>query len=190
MHLMHSWIAKKPFVRRDSLFEHVHQRRRHRVPGNHARDAFIMDIPTLQDKHGPVLHRLGAGATVEFAGRSGSVVRVLQGRTWMTQEGDARDYVVPAGMRFCIARRGHVVVSAVTDDTIVALYRVRPSPASEWSQNRVCFEIGFALTARREAQREMSRQIAAILSRLWRRIRQSWPGRTARRSCLRGHHCG
>lgn len=151
-----------------------------------------MNIQNHQDKPGQTLHRLAAGATVALAGRRGSVVRVLQGRTWITQEGDARDHVVPAGMRFCIAHSGHVVVSAVLDDTIVALYRVQPSPAAEWSRNRICFAPDFALTARREAQREMARQLAALLSRLWRRIRSAWTGRSgaARPSRLRSYHCG
>lgn len=149
-----------------------------------------MNIPTLQDKRGPTLHRLAAGKTVSLAGHSGSVVRVLQGRTWITQEGDARDYVVPAGMRFCVARSGHVVVSAVTDETIIAFGRVHPSPAAEWSRNRVCFETDFALTARREAQREMVRQAVTLLTRLWRRIRRAWPGRAERQPRLRSYHCG
>lgn len=151
-----------------------------------------MNIPTLQDKPGPALHQLAAGETVSVIGRSGTVVRVLQGRTWITQEGDARDYVVPAGMRFCVARKGHVVVSAVVDDTTIALYEVQPSPAAEWSRNRVCFEPDFALTARREAQREMARQMAALVHRLWRRIRRLWTGRSgsAQPSCLRSYHRG
>ncbi|MBX9903857.1 MAG: DUF2917 domain-containing protein [Burkholderiales bacterium] len=151
-----------------------------------------MDIPKRQDKPGPGEHRLAAGETVSIMGRRGSVVRVLQGRTWITQEGDARDYVVPAGMRFCVARKGHVVVSAVVDDTTIALYEVRPSPAAEWSCNRVCFAPDFALTARREAQRETARQVAALVSRLWRRIRRLWTGRsgTAQPPRLRSYHCG
>jgi hypothetical protein len=151
-----------------------------------------MGIQTLQDKPSPELHRLAAGETVSIMGRSGSVVRVLEGRIWITQEGDARDYVVPAGMRFCVAGSGHVVISAVTDDTSIALYQVQPSPAAEWSRNRVCFAPDFALTARREAQREIARQIAALLTRLWCRIRRLWTGRSkaAQSSRLRSYHCG
>lgn len=151
-----------------------------------------MGIPTLQDKPGPVQHHLAAGETVSIMGRSGSVIRVLQGRTWITQAGDARDYVVPAGMRFCVAGSGQVVISAVTDDTTIAVYQVQPSPAVEWSRNRVCFAPDFALTARREAQREIARQLAVLLSRLWRRLRRGWTGRSsaAQPSRLRSYHCG
>ncbi len=149
-----------------------------------------MNAPTLQDKQGPALHRLAIGETVSVAGHSGSVVRVLQGRTWITQEGDARDYVVPAGMHFCVARSGHVVVSAVTEDTTVALYRVHPSPAAEWSRNRVCFGRDFALMARREAQREMGRLVVAAVSRLWHRIRRAWPRRSRAAQKSRSYHCG
>ncbi len=151
-----------------------------------------MNIPTFQDKQGPALYQLAAGETLSVIGRSGSVVRVLQGRTWITQEGDARDYVVPAGMRFCVARSGHVVVSAVTHDTTIALYRVHPSPAAEWSRNRVCFEPDFALTARREAQRETARQVVELVSRLWRRFRRLWTGRSgaAQPPSLRRYHRG
>lgn len=131
-----------------------------------------------------LLRDLALGDTAMVIGRSGSVVRVLQGRTWITQEGDAHDYVVPAGMSFCAARGGRIVVSAVTDDTCIAIYHVRPLPAADWVRNRVRIDADFALTARREAQREMVRQVAALAGRLWRRIRRT----VLRREAATGVH--
>ncbi len=142
-----------------------------------------MDTRISYDKQGRQLRNLAAGDTASVIGRSGSVVRVLQGRTWITQEGDARDYVVPAGVSFCAARNGHIVVSAVADDTCIAIYHVRPLPAVDWAHNRVRIDPGFVLIARREAQREMAQYVADLVSRLWRHIRRAW----MHRAVLRRH---
>jgi Protein of unknown function (DUF2917) len=137
-----------------------------------------MDKQEIPGKATPQLRDLAAGDTVSIIGRGGSVVRVLQGRTWITQEGDARDYVVPAGMRFCAAHDGHIVVSAVADDTRIAIYHISPASAADWTRNQVRLDPGFTLTARREAQREMARYVADLVSRLWRHIRMAWSRRT------------
>jgi hypothetical protein len=142
-----------------------------------------MDTRNRYDKQGRQLRNLALGDTFSLIGRSGSVVRVLQGRTWITQEGDAHDYVVPAGMSFCAARNGHIVVNAVVEDTRIAIYHVHPMPAVDWAHNRVRVDPDFVLTARREAQREMARYVAGLISRLWHRIRRTW----TRRAVLRRH---
>lgn len=139
-----------------------------------------MDKHMMPGKLTPQLRDLAAGDTVSIIGRSGSVVRVLQGRTWITQEGDARDYVVPAGMSFCAARDGYIVVSAVADDTRIAIYHISPGAAADWTGNQVRVDPGFTLIARREAQREMGRHVADLVSRLWRYIRRAWSRRTLR----------
>lgn len=133
-----------------------------------------MDKQGMPGKLTPQIRDLAAGDTVSIIGRGGSVVRVLQGRTWITQEGDARDYVVPAGMRFCAARDGHIVVSAVVDDTRIAIYHISPAAAADWTRNQVRLDSDFMLTARREAQREMARYVADLVSRLWRHMRMAW----------------
>lgn len=54
----------------------------------------------------------------------GATIQCVKGRLWITQEGDTRDYCVPAGVTFCADRKGRAVLSAI-DETSVAI--VRPS---------------------------------------------------------------
>lgn len=150
-----------------------------------------MDKQQMPGNPVPQLRDLAAGDTVSIIGRGGSVVRVLQGRTWITQEGDARDYVVPAGTRFCAARNGHIVVSAVADDTRIAIYHVDPVPGADWAHNRIRLDPDFAIRTRRAAHRAQALYIAGLFCRLWHRILQVW---SRRRSALptlpvRRSHC-
>jgi hypothetical protein len=52
---------------------------------------------------------------------TGDAIHCASGVIWMTQEGDARDHCVPAGVSFCADRKGQAVLSAVdgTSDVIV-----------------------------------------------------------------------
>ncbi|MBY0271006.1 MAG: DUF2917 domain-containing protein [Burkholderiales bacterium] len=156
-----------------------------------------MNTPIRHDKQDPQLRDLAAGAALSIAGRRGSVVRVLRGRAWITQEGDAHDYVVPAGTRFCAARDGHLVVSAVADDTRIAIYRVRPLPSGDWSRNRVRLDPDFTDKVRHEAHRAQALYIAQLLCGLWRRVRNLWTQRAPSRrhdavspAQMRRYHCG
>jgi hypothetical protein len=49
----------------------------------------------------------------------------VRGKLWLTQEGDTRDHVVPAGATFCADRTGRVVLSAVDSASVVI---VRKAP--------------------------------------------------------------
>ena len=42
------------------------------------------------------------------------VLRCLFGTCWVTQEGDARDYVIGPRAPFLVTRAGHVLVQALT----------------------------------------------------------------------------
>lgn len=136
-----------------------------------------MSTLVQDDKPGPELRNLAAGDVISVIGRSGSVVRVLQGRVWVTQEGDARDYVVPAGTRFCAAGDGRIVVSAVAGNTHIAVYRVHPTPHADWSHNRIHLDPDFVSKVRREAHQMQALYFGDLLARLWRRIRQALLGR-------------
>lgn len=52
----------------------------------------------------------------------GLAIECSEGILWVTQEGDRKDYVLETGQRFVVARRGSVVVEALTD----ARLRVAP----------------------------------------------------------------
>ena len=45
--------------------------------------------------------------------RRGDVISCLNGRLWITQEGDLKDYVLEAGKDFWVTRPGLVVVQAL-----------------------------------------------------------------------------
>src|SRR4051812_17106886 len=50
-------------------------------------------------------------------------VRCVRGNIWVTQEGDARDIVLAPGEQFVPARRGKVVIQALSHDAAVRLLR-------------------------------------------------------------------
>lgn len=126
------------------------------------------------DKQGRQLRDLAAGDVHTLTGSRGTVVRCLRGRLWVTQEGDARDYVVPAGARFCAGGKGRIVASAVADDTQIAVYRVAPLPATDWSRNAVRIDAEFIESLREAARQERSRQLAALVRRAWRSVQRAW----------------
>ncbi|HYC48581.1 MAG TPA: DUF2917 domain-containing protein [Burkholderiales bacterium] len=53
--------------------------------------------------------RQAVSVTVE----PGTAIEATSGRIWLTQEGDARDHCIPAGVTFCTDRGGKAVLSAV-----------------------------------------------------------------------------
>ena len=48
----------------------------------------------------------------------GTMVRVVSGSVWITEEGDPRDRLMAAGARLAIASRGVTLISALTPSTI------------------------------------------------------------------------
>jgi hypothetical protein len=67
----------------------------------------------------------GEAASIEAA--AGAAIQCVAGRLWLTQEGDARDYVVPAGTTFCTDRAGRVVVSALDTAALVVVRKSAPA---------------------------------------------------------------
>lgn len=118
----------------------------------------------ILDKPAPQLRDLADGDTLSVAGRSGTIVKSLKGRLWVTQEGDLNDYVVPPGGRFCAAGNGNIVVSALTDDTQVAIYHVVPEPPADWRRNAVRMNPDFIKAAREAARKEMAQWFAGMIS--------------------------
>jgi uncharacterized protein (DUF3084 family) len=57
----------------------------------------------------------------------GTMVRVVSGSVWITEEGDPRDRFMAAGARLAIASDGVTLVSALTPSTISLTARRRRS---------------------------------------------------------------
>jgi hypothetical protein len=55
----------------------------------------------------------------------GATIQCVSGRLWLTQEGDARDYSVPAGVTFCADRSGRAVLSAIGGPSVVTVREAR-----------------------------------------------------------------
>ena len=75
-------------------------------------------------------HASGAGTTTRLdAGRAYPVraaarIRCLAGDVWITQEGNPRDIVLARGGEFVPARRGKIVVQALSDDAAIRVVGV------------------------------------------------------------------
>lgn len=152
-----------------------------------------MDTLMHHDKHGRQLHAMAAGDTRSVIASRGTVVRCLSGLIWVTQEGDPLDHMVPAGARYCSGSTGLIVASAITDDTRIAVYRVDPVPAADWTYNVVRVDAGFTERVRREARCEMARWFAVLLAGVACRLRQAWRRWFSRRAMVvpgttRGYH--
>jgi hypothetical protein len=96
--------------------------------------------------HGPLAVDLPPGGTVALRLARGALVRVLAGRAWITQEGDAHDWFLRCGESLRLPRTGRVVIEALSAVAIVvdraegtldtrarrlaALLHVRRSPAA------------------------------------------------------------
>lgn len=56
----------------------------------------------------------------------GKLVHVRGGAVWITQEGDGRDYYVPAGASFSVTRNGRTVIAAIGRASIAVTSACEP----------------------------------------------------------------
>jgi len=70
--------------------------------------------------------RLAAPETVTHHLRAGACIAVQAGRIWLTQTGDANDYVVDAGQRHVVARSGRVVIESLAPRSTLRVLRGAP----------------------------------------------------------------
>ena len=68
---------------------------------------------------------LPGGSLVPFASIPGERVRVLYGRVWLTEEGDARDAFLASGEEVSLAGRGVAVIEALGPARIELIEEVR-----------------------------------------------------------------
>lgn len=133
-----------------------------------------MNIRTTHDKHGRQLHDLSAGIPHSIAGRRGTVVRCLTGRLWVTQEGDAQDYVVPPCGCYCSGGNGRIVISAAAENTRIAVYHVTPPPATAGARNRVRVDADFVAMIHDMVRQERARLLSAMIAHAWCHVRRAW----------------
>ena len=53
--------------------------------------------------------------SLSIAGRPGMIIRIAQGRVWLTRDGDIRDYVLSAGESMPLEASGRVVLFGLTE---------------------------------------------------------------------------
>ena len=133
----------------------------------------------------------GEAASIEAA--AGAAIQCVAGKVWLTQEGDARDHVVPAGTTFCTDRAGRVVVSGVDGAALVVVRRSAPAHCARGSVTIDSVE-RFARSAREAQARYVAEAFARLgvwLARVFRRgaVRPSTslPITTARTQGFRGY---
>jgi hypothetical protein len=83
--------------------------------------------------------RLPPGALLGLRGRSGTVIRCLEGDCWLTREGDPRDHRLRTGERFRVDGAGSVIVQALAESRLGiegAQKSARPSPLGSSDRRR------------------------------------------------------
>jgi hypothetical protein len=76
----------------------------------------ISDIEALVAAEGDVALDAGRGLTLDDA--AGVEVRCIDGRVWLTMEGDSRDVVLARGEAYTIERNGLTLVSTADPSTL------------------------------------------------------------------------
>jgi hypothetical protein len=126
-----------------------------------------MNIPYSRYKARAERLTLAPGAAISVEARVGTELRSLEGRVWITQEGDVRDYIVPVGMRYTAGRSGRVVVNAVDGAAQVAVTWKVPEAAGALAQSRVSLDYESIAELKRAARRARSREIARLFRCGW-----------------------
>ena len=87
--------------------------------------------PTLARRRGEATSdtvvRLAAHGTATHELRAGACIAVQSGRVWLTQTGDANDYIVDAGQRHVVACSGRVVIESFAAQTTLRVLRRAPA---------------------------------------------------------------
>jgi DUF2917 family protein len=108
---------------------------------------------------------IGADRAVSVMIEPGAAIQCVNGTVWLTQEGDTRDYCIPAGVTFCADRLGQAVLSAIDAPALVVVHR---SDQSGCSRPRFTIDSIERLTnAARAAQSAyMAKAVARVLKRI------------------------
>ena len=74
--------------------------------------------------------RIAARQAVSVMVEAGTEIRCVSGRIWLTQEGDARDHCIPAGVTFWTDRAGQAVMSSISGPSVAIVSEVRHARAA------------------------------------------------------------
>ena len=133
-----------------------------------------MNSRLTHDKQARQLYDLNAGVPYSIIGRRGTVMRCLTGRLWVTQEGDAQDYVVPPCACYCSSGDGRIVISAAAENTRIAVYHLAPLSATVWPRNVVRVDADFIALMHEVARQERARLLSALMTQVWRHVQRAW----------------
>lgn len=123
-----------------------------------------MGIPRAPNKPPPAEAVLPDGEVLAVAGDEPVVVKCLAGQLWITEENDARDYVLPECAVFRSAGRGRVVVSGLAATSRIRILRPTPD-AVRTLRPGVSIGLECADRLRRAAQREAAHAVGRFLAR-------------------------
>jgi hypothetical protein len=148
-----------------------------------------MNIPFSHYKARTERLALASNAAISVEARAGTELRSLEGRVWITQEGDVQDYIVPAGMRYTAGRSGRVVVNAVDGAAQVAVTWRVPEAAGAFAPSRVSLDYESIAELKRAARVARSREVARLVRCGWawlaRAFRHALGGETSRVAAAR-----
>jgi hypothetical protein len=147
---------------------------RFRPSSMNAESEVIMSITYSGYKSVPQRVTLAPGAAIAVKVRPGTRLRTLEGTVWVTQDGDAKDYIVPVGTRYSADRDGRVVMTAMDGAARVAVSWRTPSPGSVGQ--KVALDYTSINELRRAAQAARSREIARWFACGWQWLVGAWRG--------------
>lgn len=75
---------------------------------------------------------LEPGQVVSLDDACGALIEPTEGRLWITEEGERKDYVVRPGETFVVSRAGRTVVQAVERAWITLHEGALPCVANDW----------------------------------------------------------
>ena len=131
---------------------------------------------------------IAAGEAASIEAAAGAAIQCVAGKLWLTQEGDARDHVVPAGTTFCTDRAGRVVVSGVDGEALVVVHESAPAHCARGSVTIDSIE-RFARSAREAQARYVADTFSVLVRRLARVFRRDvvHPPASGRTEGFRGY---
>lgn len=123
-------------------------------------------------KSGDARINLDANQLTTIQGRHGTSVLCLHGQVWVTQEGDARDYIVPRGLRYVAPGRGRIVVNGVAQHSRIEVAHVTCAKGGGWAQQPLQIEMRCFAQIESEARLARSTYCASQMDALVSRIQQ------------------
>jgi hypothetical protein len=130
-----------------------------------------MVIPSAPDKALPFETVLRDGDVLAVARDETIVVQCLVGQVWITEESDARDYVVPECAYYRPRGTGRIVVSGMATSSRIRIVRLAPAQTKTVKAG-VSIGLECAERLRRAAQRDAASSVGRWLMRGGRAIRR------------------